>query len=49
MSTVVLGLHIEQLRMVPGNGIHGTYAERRQAVNEGMAEASSLVGGNDRW
>ena len=35
-------LHIEQLRMVPGNGIQGTYAVRRQAVNEWMAEASSL-------
>ena len=32
-STIVLGLHIKQLRMVPGNGIHGTYAERRQGIN----------------
>lgn|GEM_PF-5600560 len=31
-SSVVLGLHIEQLSMVPGNGIQGTYAEMRQAV-----------------
>ena len=37
MSTVVLGLHIEQLRIVPGNGIPATCAERRQAVNERMA------------
>jgi hypothetical protein len=47
---VVLGLPIEQLRMVSGNGIRGTFAERRQAVNEEMAEASSLGWGfNDRW
>jgi hypothetical protein len=35
-STVVLGLHIEQLSFVPGNGIPAMYAERCEAINEGM-------------
>ena len=36
-STVFLGLHIEQLSMVLGKGIQGTYAEGYLAVNERMA------------
>jgi len=42
-STVVLGLQIEQLRMVPGNGIQETYAERRQPVNEVMAASRNCL------
>jgi hypothetical protein len=37
-----LGLHIEQLRMVPGNGIQGTYAEMRLAVTRGWRILSNL-------